>query len=128
MFRLSDYDFESCEKDYVAFMDVFKKFLTLCREINEPSKGYFSEDEMIDHAENFALEYVEMRQTGVVSENLEALISECINYLNYPIVELSECDIDDYDDLLWDIYEDLCQGKTQHFSFVFHLGFKVIGL
>jgi len=107
MFRLSDYDFESCGKDYVAFMDVFKKFLTLCRAINELSKGYFSEDEMIDHAENFALDYVEMRQTGTVSENLEALISECINYLNYPIIELSEYDVNDYDDLLWDIYEDL---------------------
>jgi hypothetical protein len=108
MFRLSDYDFEYGEKDYVAFMAVFKKFLDLCHELNEPMKGHFTEAEMIDHAENYALDYVEMRQTGVVSENLEALISECINYLDYPVIELSECDVDDYDDLLWDIYEDLC--------------------
>jgi hypothetical protein len=107
MFRLSDYDFEYGEKDYVAFMDVFKKFLTICRELNEPIGGFFTADEMIDHAENYALDYVEMRHTGVVSENLEALISECINYLNYPVIEFSECDVDDYDDLLWDIYGDL---------------------
>jgi hypothetical protein len=107
MFRLSDYDFECSENDYMAFMELFKKFLDLCHELNEPMKGHFTEAEMIDHAENYALDYVEMRQTGVVSENLEALISECINYLDYPVIELSECDVDDYDDLLWDIYGDL---------------------
>ena len=107
MFRLSDYDFEYSEKDYVAFMDVAKKFLTICRAINEPCRGNFTEDEMINHAEDFALDYVEMRQTGVVSENLEFLISDCINYLNYPVIELSEYNVDDYDDLLWDIYGDL---------------------
>ena len=113
MFRLSDYDFESCGKDYVAFMDVFKKFLTLCREINEPSKGYFSEDEMIDHAENFALEYIDARinyaMTRSVSdiENIKALMYECINYLEYPCVMLDEYNMDEIDDLLWDIYGDL---------------------
>ena len=107
MFRLSDYDFENSEKDYVAFMDVVKKFLDICRAINEPCRGNFTEDEMIDHSENFALEYVEMRQTGVVEESLEALISECINYLGYPVIMLSEYTVEEYDDLLWDIHEDL---------------------
>jgi hypothetical protein len=108
MFRLSDYDFEYGEKDYVAFMDVFKKFLTICRELNEPIRGFFTEDEMIDNAENFALEYIEMRKTKVVSNTIAEFVEICETYLGYNAVcEQGIDDSDKYDDTLWNIYGDL---------------------
>lgn len=114
MFRLSDYDFESCEKDYMAFMDVFKKFLTLCRAINEPSKGYFTEDEMIEHAEEFALEYIAMRINSAIAKNYNVktinnniilLVDQCADYLDYPDINIET--VEDLDDMLWNIYGDL---------------------
>jgi 5'-deoxynucleotidase YfbR-like HD superfamily hydrolase len=108
MFRLSDYDFEYGEKDYVAFMDLVKKFLTCCREINEPMRGYFTEDEMIDNAENLALEYIEMRKTKVVSNTIAEFVETCEIYLGYnAICEQVVDDSDKYDDTLWNIYGDL---------------------
>ena len=108
MFRLSDYDFESCGKDYVAFMDVFKKFLDLCHVLNEPMRGNFTEAEMIEHAENYALEYIEMRQTKKVSSNLADFVEICEEYLDYSApLNLVVDSAKDYDDRLWDIYEDL---------------------
>ncbi len=108
MFRLSDYDFEYSEKDYVAFMDVFKKFLTCCRELNLPMRGYFTEDEMIDNAENLALEYIEMRKTKIVSDTIAEFVEVCEIYLGYNAVcEQGVDDSDKYDDTLWNIYGDL---------------------
>lgn len=113
MFRLSDYDFESCRKDYVAFMDVVKKFLTIENAINEPCRGFYTEDELLNHAEDFALEYIEARINYSITrkvsdiENIKALMYECINYLEYPCVALDEYDMDEIDNLLWDIYGDL---------------------
>lgn len=107
MFRLSDYDFESCGKDYVAFMDVFKKFLTLCRAINEPSRGYFSEDEMIDHAEDFALDYITMRIEGNIPMQLVDFLNMCVEYLDYNVNVYHITEVEDLDDMLWNVYGDL---------------------
>lgn len=110
MFRLSDYDFEYGEKDYVAFMAVFKKFLDLCHELNEPMKGHFTEAEMIEHAENYALEYIEMRQTRKVSSIIADFVEQCEEYLEYnSFLNIAVDDVDRYDDMLWNVYSDLCE-------------------
>ena len=110
MFRLSDYDFEYGEKDYVAFMAVFKKFLDLCHELNEPMKGNFTEAEMIEHAENYALEYIEMRQTRKVSSIIAYFVEQCEEYLEYnSFLNIAVDDVDRYDDMLWNVYSDLCE-------------------
>jgi hypothetical protein len=89
-------------------MDVFKKLLTICRELNEPIRGFFTEDEMIDNAENFALEYIEMRKTKVVSNTIAEFVEMCETYLGYnAICEQGIDDSDKYDDTLWNIYGDL---------------------
>lgn len=107
MFRLSDYDFESCGKDYVAFMDVFKKFLTCCREINEPMRGYFTEDEMIEHAEDYALDYVTMRTEGNIPMQLVEFLNVCVEYLGYNVNVYHITEVEDLDDMLWNVYGDL---------------------
>lgn len=109
MFRLSDYDFEYGEKDYVAFMAVFKKFLDLCHELNEPMKGHFTEAEMVDHAENYALDYVTMRTEGIVSMSLVEFLNECVEYLDYNVNVYHITEVDDLDDMLWNVYSDLCE-------------------
>ena len=104
MFRLSDYDFEYSEKDYVAFMDLFKKFVYMIREI---TTEMVYEDELFNEAENLALEYIEMRREKVLGDELRAFISEAVNYLGYNCIMLSERTTEEIDDLLWDIYGDL---------------------
>ena len=110
MFRLSDYDFEYSEKDYVAFIAVFKKFVELLNVMNEPMRAFFSEAEIIEHAETYALEYVEMRQTRKVSSIIADFVEQCEEYLDYnSFLNIAVDDSDRYDDMLWNIYSDLCE-------------------
>ena len=104
MFRLSDYDFEYSEKDYVAFMSLFKKFVYMIREV---TTEMVYEDELFNEAENLALEYIEMRQNKTVGDELKAFITEAVNYLGYPCVILDGKTTEEIDDLLWNIFEDL---------------------
>ena len=107
MFKLSDYDFEYGEKDYVAFMDVFKKFLTLCKAVNKPMRGNFTESKMINHAEDFALDYITMRTEGNIPMQLVDFLKVCVDYLGYNVNVYHITEVEDLDDMLWNVYGDL---------------------
>ena len=111
MFRFSDYDFEYSEKDYVAFMHVFKKFLELAEHYNEAWKGCFSRYELIENAENYALEYVNMRVTGKVSETVRYFTGLCAQseYNNITEEFINIWDVDEIDDMLWNVYSDVIE-------------------
>jgi len=111
MFRLSDYDFEYSEKDYVAFMAVFKKFLELAEHYNEEWKGCFTEYELMDNAENYALEYINMRVTGEVSDTIRQFTGLCAQseYNNITEELINSWSVDDIDDMLWNIYGDVIE-------------------
>lgn len=106
MFRLSDYDFENNEKDYVAFMAVFEKFLEMCHITSEP-KHFYTEYELHENAKGFALDYVEMRTTGNIPQSLIEFLTVCGEYLDYNINMHHLTEVAEVDDMYWNVYNDL---------------------
>ena len=110
--RLSDYDFENVamNMDCVdGFMEVYRKFVSICKEFNEDWRAFFSDEEISENAENFATEYINMRTTKEVSDTLRIVVKDAVYalYGEETAETVDSMDDEEIDDMLWNIVEDI---------------------
>ena len=110
--RMSDYDFENVtmNMDCVdGFMEVYRKFVLICREFNESWRAFLSDEEISNNAQDFATEYINMRTTKEVSETLRIVVKDSVHslYGEETAETVDSMDDEEIDDMLWNIVEDI---------------------
>ena len=110
--RLSDYDFETETMNMNSidgFMEVYRKFVAICKEFNVDWKAFLSDEEISENAENFATEYINMRITKEVSDTLRTIVKDAVHslYGEETAKTVDNMEVEEIDDMLWNVYEDI---------------------